>query len=296
MNSRKNVFSVDVEDYFHASALADGVAAVGRENLDHRVVENTSRVLDLLDAADTLGTFFVLGWVAERYPDLVKTIHSRGHEVACHGYSHTVIYDQTPEEFRSETVRAKQLLEDITGEAVAGYRAASFSITKDSLWALDILAETGFLYDSSVFPAHHDRYGIPDANIAPHVIQLHDGKTIVEVPMTIAKFLGTNIPISGGGYFRLFPYWFSKMAGGNVGATGRPWVFYVHPWEVDPEQPKLDVKFLSRFRHYNNLHKTESRLRQLLSDFEFQPMRSYLEDNELLSFVAPQGRDDVTRQ
>jgi len=280
--SGKNIFSVDVEDYFHASALADGVRAIGLKNLEHRVTNNTHRVLQVLDDNNTKGTFFVLGWVAERYAELVRDIQNEGHEIACHGYSHSVIYEQTPEVFRNETLKAKKLLEDITGTEVIGYRAASFSITKDTLWALDILQEAGFLYDSSIFPVHHDRYGIPNANLEPHVTHLTNGKSLVEVPMTVAKFGGLSVPVSGGGYFRLYPYLLSKFAAKRVGSAGRPWVFYVHPWEVDPGQPKLPVRGLSKFRHYNNLHKTESRLRRMLADFRFQSMRSYLTQEGLL--------------
>ena len=271
-----------MEDYFHASALAEGVRAAGRDTLEHRVCANTRRVLGILDDTDVTGTFFVLGWVAERYPELVREIQASGHEVACHGWSHSVIFEQSPEEFREETLKAKQLLEDITGEAVLGYRAASFSITKQSLWALDILCEAGFQYDSSIFPVHHDRYGMPDANPVPHRIDLDGGRSIVEVPMTVARIAGFNLPISGGGYFRLYPYWFSRMAARGAITQGRPWVFYVHPWEVDPDQPKLDVKPVSRFRHYNNLQKTESRLRKLLAEFKFGPMKAYLADAGLM--------------
>ena len=272
----RNVFSVDVEDYFHASALADGVRQVGITNLEHRVCASTERLLGLLDDAGVEGTFFVLGWVAEHYPELVRKIHESGHEIACHGYSHSVIYDQSRDEFREETVKAKRLLEDIIGSPVLGYRAASFSITKRSLWALDILADCGFAYDSSIFPVHHDRYGIPDANPVPHELHLEGGRSIVEVPMSAANYLGVNVPVSGGGYFRLFPYWFTRMAARHVNKAGRPWVFYLHPWEVDSGQPRLPVKGLSRFRHYNNLEKTETRLRQMLSEFDFESMQSYL--------------------
>ena len=282
-----NIFSVDVEDYFHASALADGVKAAGLHTLEHRVCANTNRILEILDDTQVSGTFFVLGWVAERYPELVKKIQSAGHEIACHGYSHSVIYEQSPEEFRAETLKAKKLLEDITGEPVLGYRAASFSITNESLWALDILKDAGFEYDSSIFPVHHDRYGIPDANPVPHELTLKDGRSILEVPMTVARYGGFNMPISGGGYFRLYPYWLSRMAARGANSEGRPWVFYVHPWEVDPGQPALDVKPLSRFRHYNNLHKTESRLRKMLADFEFTSMKSYLSEAGLLPHITP---------
>jgi polysaccharide deacetylase family protein (PEP-CTERM system associated) len=281
-----NIFSVDVEDYFHASALANGVRTVGKENLEHRVCGNTERILGLLEERGVEGTFFVLGWVAERYPKLVKNIHASGHEVACHGYSHSIVYEQAPDEFRQETKKAKSLLEDIIGESVHGYRAASFSITDRSLWALDVLAECGFSYDSSIFPVRHDRYGIPGADPVPHKLKLRNGMSIAEVPMSVAQYAGINVPVSGGGYFRLFPYWFSRFSAKRVNRAGRPWVFYLHPWEVDPDQPRLPVKGLSRFRHYNNLEKTDERLRQALSDFEFSSMRSCLRELGLLPHTS----------
>lgn len=271
-----NAFSVDVEDYFHASALADGVRRVGRENLKFRVCENTERVMGILDDAGVKGTFFVLGWVAERFAPLVRSIRDAGHEVACHGYSHALIYDQSVAEFREETLRAKGLLEDTIGGPVSGYRAASFSVRKDTLWALDVLQEAGFQYDSSIFPVHHDRYGIADAALEPHVRELQNGGSIVEVPMTVLPFGGVRIPVSGGGYFRLYPYAFTRTAARRVNASGRPWVFYIHPWEVDPLQPRLEVRGLSRFRHYNNLDKTEPRLRRMLNDFSFGSMEQLI--------------------
>lgn len=282
-----NVFSVDVEDFFHASALKDGVRKAGLSNLEHRVCRSTDTLLQLLHETSVTGTFFVLGWVAERYPDLVKKIHGAGHEIASHGLSHSIVYEQEVEEFRRETLYAKQILEDIIGEPVLGYRAASFSITRKSLWALEVLKDSGFEYDSSIFPVHHDRYGIPDANPLPHELNLADGRTILEVPMTVARYAGFNLPISGGGYFRLYPYWFSRMAARRANREGRPWVFYVHPWEVDPGQPRLDVKGLSRFRHYNNLAKTEHRLRRMLSDFNFTSMKACLSEAGLLPLTAP---------
>ena len=295
LNTGANIFSVDVEDYFHASALSAGVESTGLENLEHRVYDNTQRLLQILNDSGVHGTFFVLGWVAERYAGLVKEIQKEGHEIACHGYSHSVIYEQTPESFREETLKAKKLLEDITGAPVDGYRAASFSITKETLWALDILAEAGFLYDSSIFPIHHDRYGIPDAPLEPHVRHLSNGGSLLEVPMTVAKLGKLSVPVSGGGYFRLFPYWLTRKAAKSVNAADRPCVFYVHPWEIDPGQPRLDVSGLSKFRHYNNLHKTESRLRKMLADFKFQSMSSYLTEKGLLHPTSPfdSGRAEV---
>lgn len=281
LDSVTNIFSVDVEDYFHAAALQEGLRGVDKEKLEQRVIGNTFKLLDLLADANVSATFFVLGWVAERSPSLIKEISDRGHEIACHGLSHNLVYHQTPEEFRSETIQAKQCLEDITGKAVLGYRAASFSIKKESLWALEILSELGFTYDSSIFPVHHDRYGIPDADVNPHLISLGNGRPIAEVPMSVIQTAGIRIPISGGGYFRLFPYWFSAWAGRQLNTHGRPWVFYVHPWEVDARQPKVSVGLKSRFRHYNNLGKTEYRLVRLLKEFRFGTVEDYLFDSGL---------------
>jgi polysaccharide deacetylase family protein (PEP-CTERM system associated) len=272
-----NAFTVDVEDYYHVSALASAISRESWPTQQSRVERNTARLLDLLAARGLRGTFFVLGWVAERSPALVRQIHAAGHEVACHGYSHQLIYRQTQEEFRQETRRAKQHLEDTIGTAVLGYRAASFSITRASLWALDDLIDLGFEYDSSVFPIRHDRYGIPGASPAPGRISAPSGRTIMEFPMSAASFLGVPVPVCGGGYFRLLPYWVTRAGLGQINnRAARPFTFYLHPWEIDPEQPRVRVGALSRFRHYNNLHRCEERLQRLLADFQFAPAAEVL--------------------
>ena len=270
-----NALTIDVEDYFHVAALSESIKVTEWDSHKSRVVKNTNLILDLFDKANTKGTFFILGWEAERQPELVKEIHNRGHEVASHGYSHQLVYGQTPELFREETIKSKQILENLIQEEVIGYRAASYSITKKSLWALDILVELGFKYDSSIFPVRHDRYGIPDANPEPHVMELSNNKSIIEFPLTTSNFMGKKLPIAGGGYFRIFPYWFFKWQFGNA-VKSRPGVFYLHPWEVDPEQPKIEASRLSKFRHYRNLDKTESRLSDMLSSFSFGTMRDVL--------------------
>ena len=265
-----NAMSVDVEDYFHVAALSDAISRDDWDDMNARVGDSTRRLLDVFDEGDTKATFFILGWVAERHPDLVTEIHGRGHEVACHGYSHRMVYDQSPEVFRGETVRSKAILEDLTGAAVQGYRAASYSITARSRWALDILVEAGFQYDSSIFPVRHDLYGMPDAPRFPHVLTTDGGHELVEFPPTTARILGQNIPAAGGGYFRLYPYVLSRWLLRRVNEhEGQPAVFYLHPWEVDPDQPRVEASWRSRFRHYNNLDKCESRLRRLLSEFKF---------------------------
>jgi polysaccharide deacetylase family protein (PEP-CTERM system associated) len=236
-----------------------------------------------LSEGEVTATFFVLGWIAERYPRLVIEIAARGHEVACHGYSHELVYQQRPEEFRRETVRALKILEDISQVAINGYRAASFSITQKSLWALDILVETGFIYDSSMFPIHHDRYGTPDALDAPHRLKTPGGFDLIEFPLSTVKVFGQRLPVSGGGYFRLYPYAFTRAAFRHINKRMRqPFIFYLHPWEIDPDQPRVRTSWLSRLRHYNNLDKCEHRLGQLLTDFEFLTVTEVLKELELL--------------
>jgi len=272
-----NALTVDVEDYFHVAALAPNVHRDSWTSRESRVVGNTQKLLAIFEQFDVRGTFFVLGWVAERYPQLVRDIASRGHEIACHGFSHRLVYEQITEEFYEETLRAKTLLEDITGSAVIGYRAASYSIVRKSLWALDILAELGFAYDSSIFPVRHDRYGIPNAERSPHRMSTPKGKSIVEWPLATAKILGVRLPVAGGGYFRLLPYWLSHWGLTSINQREqRPFIFYLHPWEIDPSQPRVAASWLSRFRHYTNLGKCEERLRRLLGEFRFGTTREGL--------------------
>lgn len=273
----KNAFTVDVEDYFHVTAFAQNVSREDWQNLPSRVEYNTQAVMDLLDEHGVHGTFFVLGWVAERYPSLVRDIQRRGHEIASHGYSHQLIYKQSPELFREETLRSKSLLEDLIGSGVKGYRAASYSITERSLWALDILAELGFEYDSSVFPVRHDNYGMPDAPLEIHSISTSKGD-LVEFPLSVLPLGRFNLPIAGGGYFRLFPYRFSAYAYRRINDSGLPMIFYIHPWEIDPDQPRIKTSLKSRFRHYNNLNRCKARLDHLLRDFRFTTVADILRD------------------
>jgi len=267
-----NAMTVDVEDYFHVSAF-DGV--VSRDAWDaqpSRVVDSTGRLLDVLAAHGVHATCFVLGWVAERYPRLIGRIAADGHEVASHGYWHRLVYDQTREDFRSDIRRARDVIEQAAGVKVQGYRAPSFSVTRRSLWALDVLAEEGYTYDASIFPIRHDRYGIHDA--PRDVCRMPaGGSTIVEVPGSTIRVAGTNLPIAGGGYFRLLPYgWTRRGIERRNSQEGQPAIFYLHPWEIDPGQPRLPADALGRFRHYRNLEKAEGRLRRLLTDFRFAPL------------------------
>jgi polysaccharide deacetylase family protein (PEP-CTERM system associated) len=272
-----NAMSVDVEDYFHVSVF-DGVVPRGRwDSLESRVQRNTERLLAVFDEAGVRATFFVLGWVAERFPGLVTQIAGLGHEVASHGYAHRLAYDQTPQDFRSDVRRAKSGLEDTIGAPVLGFRAPSYSITPRSLWAIDALIDEGFQYDASIFPIRHDRYGIPQSPRHPYVLNRPTG-SIVEVPGSTVQVGRMNLPVAGGGYFRIFPYAWTKWGIARLNNHDRrPAVFYLHPWELDPSQPRLPTSFLGRFRHYRNLHRTEDRLRTLLKDFSFGPLRTVLE-------------------
>jgi polysaccharide deacetylase family protein (PEP-CTERM system associated) len=282
--SVRNALTVDVEDYFHVAALAPNIHRDSWASRESRVVYNTQKLLAIFEQFDVRGTFFVLGWVAERHPQLVRDIAARGHEIACHGFSHRLVYEQPLKEFYEETLRAKHLLEDITGSGVDGYRAASYSIVRESLWALDILVELGFVYDSSIFPVHHDRYGIPNAQRIPHRMSTPKGRSIVEWPLATVKVFGFALPVAGGGYFRLLPYWLSHWGLASINRRElRPFVFYLHPWEIDPAQPRVSASWLSRFRHYTNLGKCEERLRRLLGEFRFGTVRDGLVQLGLLS-------------
>jgi len=274
----RNAISIDVEDYFQVAALAKSVDVSQWEGISSRVEQNTHKILDLFDTHNVKATHFVLGWVADRFPRLVEEIFNRGHEVASHGYSHQLIYNQSKEVFIEETHRSKAILEDIIGEEITGYRAASYSITKKSLWALDTLAEAGFKYDSSIFPIYHDNYGIHGSPEEPHILKTPNGAKLAEYPLSTYKIMGQTLPIAGGGYFRLYPYWLSRYFYRKTNRRNKSFVFYLHPWEVDPDQPKVEVSRFSKFRHYNNLDVCEERLGKLLSEFNFTTMKNKLEE------------------
>jgi polysaccharide deacetylase family protein (PEP-CTERM system associated) len=263
-----NAMTVDVEDYFQVSAFDDAVPRSSWESRDSRVCGNTERMLDLFAQADIKATFFVLGWVAERFPGLVRRIVGEGHELASHGYGHHLVYSQTRKEFRDDLRRARAVLESAGGCPVMGYRAPSYSIVRESLWALDVLIEEGYVYDSSIYPVRHDRYGIPDWTRDVHQIE-RAGGSIWELPGSTVRLAGSNLPIGGGGYFRLLPYAWTRHGIRRLNGEGRPAIFYLHPWEIDPEQPRIAATRLSTFRHYRNLAQTEGRLRRLIGEFPF---------------------------
>jgi polysaccharide deacetylase family protein (PEP-CTERM system associated) len=266
--------TVDVEDYFQVSAFEPYVAKNQWDSIPHRVEINTHKILDMFERSDIKATFFTLGWVAERYPGLVSRIISEGHELACHGYEHIRVTQQTPDEFRADVAKTKKILEDMSGKEIKGYRAASYSIGANNLWALDVLQEEGFKYSSSIYPVKHDLYGIPDAPrfmYAPIANQ-----NFKEIPITTVRFGNKNLPCGGGGFFRFYPYVFSKWAFHRVNKNEQQsGIFYFHPWEIDPDQPRqqgLSIK--TRIRHYLNLHRMENRINQLLTDFQWDTMEN----------------------
>jgi polysaccharide deacetylase family protein (PEP-CTERM system associated) len=290
-----NALTVDVEDYFHVSAFAKHIAVEDWSGFEPRVRRNTLKLLEMFAEEGVKATFFALGWVAENDGALIEEIAAAGHEVACHGFSHQLVYDQTPEQFSAETKRSKDCLEQLVQRPVLGYRAASYSIVERSKWALDVLAELGFRYDSSIFPVHHDRYGIPGAPRRPHVMRTPGGAELVEFPLSTLQTPVARIPVSGGGYFRLLPYSFTRWALRRLNRTEElPFIFYLHPWEIDPEQPRVDADWIGRFRHYQGLAACEGRLRRLLRDFEFDTAARVLGDLGLLE-AQPERADQRRR-
>ena len=263
--------SFDVEEHFQVSAFESPVRRSKWGQFESRIHKNTDKILGLLASRQVRATFFVLGWVAERYPEIVRSIAAEGHEVASHGYGHELITSQTPVNFRDDIRKAKIILEGILGQPVYGYRAPSFSITRDTVWALPILVEEGYVYDSSLFPILHDRYGMREANPICHRLETTAGP-LWELPPSTISILGIRFPVAGGGYFRLLPYTILRNFLIRLEQMGQPLVMYLHPWEFDVDQPRMEGSLLSRFRHYINLDKTEGRLKRLLSDFSFAPI------------------------
>ena len=275
-----HALTIDVEDYFQVTGFE---RQISRDDWDHypsRVVPNTMRLLEILESQRVKATFYIMGWVADRFPQLVREIHAAGHEVGSHSYWHRLIYQLSPEEFRRDLRDSRDRLCDLTGEPVTAYRAPSFSVTRDSTWALEILAEEGFCSDSSVVPARHDRYGIPGSPCQIYRIQTPAG-ALWEFPPSVVGVAGVRLPVSGGGYFRLYPLSWTLRWLRQIESTGRPFLIYLHPWEIDPDQPRLHAgSCLSRFRHRVNLHQTESKLIALLRAFRFGRMCDVLRSSQ----------------
>jgi polysaccharide deacetylase family protein (PEP-CTERM system associated) len=275
---RTHILSVDVEDYFMVEAFSGSIQRSAWGNWPSRVEANTRRTLDLFDEHGVKGTFFFVGWIADRFPVLVREAHARGHEIACHSYWHRTIHSQTPAEFQEDTHAAVRAIEDAAGVKVHGYRAPSWSITKNSLWALDILCEEGFTYDSSIYPIYHDLYGVPGAQRFPYVHRLSEGRTLREFPPATVRLLGQNLPGAGGGYLRIFPLAYTRWIFRTFERSyNHQVVVYMHPWELDPGQPRVREKLKSRFRHYTNLNGMKGRLDFLFRNYRFQPFRALLE-------------------
>jgi polysaccharide deacetylase family protein (PEP-CTERM system associated) len=283
----RNALTVDLEEYFQVSNFEQVIDRSSWDGLPSRVGDGTRALLDAFDGFGHRATFFVLGWVAERSPELVREIAARGHEIACHGYGHELVYAIGPDRFREDLRRARRAIEDAVGVAVEGYRAPSYSITRKSLWALDILVDEGFRYDSSIFPIRHHRYGIPDFARRPVRLQLAGGGSILEFPMTTFPIGRFQLPVAGGAYLRFLPPAVMRWALRRLMAAGQPTTLYVHPWEVDPAQPVQDVGWKTRVNHYYNLDRTLDRLRGLLALGPFAPMRDVLAGLE-----AGQALDD----
>lgn len=273
-------FTVDVEDYFHVSAFASCIRPADWDHYECRIERNTRTVLNIAAECGTKGTFFVLGWVAQRYPDLVREIQAAGHEIGCHSHWHQLVYELGPDRFRRDLCESRDTLQQITGTAVRLYRAPSFSITTLSLWALSILAEEGFTIDSSIYPVRHDHYGIPDAPLLPHLKNTSAGP-IAEFPGMVCQVGAANVPVGGGGYLRLLPWFVTRRLLHGVRRQGRPLNVYIHPWEFDPHQPRIQAGLKSRFRHYQNLSTTASKIRSLLHEFRLTSMSGVLDDFDL---------------
>lgn len=285
----QNAMTVDVEDWFHVSGFRNVIDPKDWENQESRIIPNVCTTLKLFENYSVKGTFFVLGWIAERYPEIVLTIKKYGHEIGSHSYGHKLVYEMSKEEFAEDLDLSISILEDIIKEKVRAYRAPSYSITRDSLWALEILSERGIRYDSSIFPIKHDRYGMTGIPRFPFRLDFTNGRQLVEFPLSTMHLYGRNMPIAGGGYLRLFPFWYIKSGIRNLNKRNKPVIIYFHPWELDPNQPRIDARFLSRVRHYSNLEITEDRLRTLLSEFNFTSMGEVTEACQIMPW--PNGNE-----
>jgi len=271
-----HILSVDVEDYFHVEAFAGTVSRESWDQYPCRVVENCRRLLDMFDRHAVKATFFVLGWVADRFPRIVREISNRGHELACHSFWHRRVDSLTPAQFRSDTREACDAIEQAASVRVLGYRAPTWSIRRQSLWALDVLAEEGFAYDSSIYPIRHDLYGIPGASRHSYTHACSNGQTLLEFPPATLRIAGMTFPAAGGGYLRLFPLAYTFTAFRQFEKAGQSLVLYLHPWEIDPRQPRIAGPVKSRFRHYTNLDRMEQRLEAILQNYRFVPFREHI--------------------
>jgi polysaccharide deacetylase family protein (PEP-CTERM system associated) len=275
-----HALTVDLEEYFQVSNFERVIDRNDWPSLPSRVEASTQRLLELFDRSGARATFFTLGWIAERKPGLLREIVRRGHELACHGHEHELVYAIGPERFEADVARARRAIEDATGAAVRGYRAPSYSITRRSLWALDILAGQGFDFDSSIFPIRHPRYGIPEFARQPLRLELESGASIREFPLTTWELGPLKLPLAGGAYLRFLPAALFRLGVSQLARADRPTVLYVHPWELDPEQPRQDVSWPVRVNHYHNLGRTEARLARLLASHRFRPMSQVLDELE----------------
>ena len=272
-----NALTFDIEDYFQVEAFKQHIRYEEWPHYSIRVADNTRKIVEILDERGVKATFFMLGWVAERCPEMVTALAASGHEIASHGYAHQMVSKQTPQEFEADLAKSLEILEPLAGTKIIGYRAPTYSIIKESFWALDLLAKHGMKYDSSIFPIKHDRYGVPEAPRFPYPIYERNGRQMIEFPISTMRVGKWNFPIAGGGYMRLFPYAVMKFGLRSVNREGQPAIVYLHPWELDPEQPRIpNIPATTRFRHYVNLHATADKLRALIRDFDFAPVRDVL--------------------
>jgi polysaccharide deacetylase family protein (PEP-CTERM system associated) len=287
----KNAMTIDLEDYYQVTAFSNEAVVDQWDKYPSRIEHNTAKLLSILDEAGVRATFFVLGWLANKHPKLIREIAECGHEIACHSNIHRSVYDLSPADFRKDTLQAKQLLEEVAGVPVQGYRAPSFSINRKSLWAYEILADLNFLYDSSIFPINHPNYGSPRAPRFPFRITTAKG-SIIEFPMPTIQLVGMRAPIGGGAYLRLLPYWYTRWALRHInGSEEKSVCVYLHPWELDSAQPRMQGSLSARLRHYFGLHGAESKFRRLLGDFEMQPLSSLL--LQITSAGPPEARPNI---
>ncbi|MEN9510740.1 MAG: hypothetical protein RLZZ370_559 [Bacteroidota bacterium] len=273
----KNIFSIDVEDWFHILDLPNAPDVAEWSAKESRVEDNLNQILDVLDEKNIKATLFVLGWVGEHYPELIRSAHRRGHEIASHGYAHQLVYGMTPEAFYEDVVKAKNILESITGTPVLGYRAPGFSITPETPWAFEMLVKAGYKYDSSIFPTERAHGGYAGADVNPHKIQTAAGE-LLEFPISVAPLGPSTFCFFGGGYFRLFPWFMIKNRSRLLNKAGRPVIYYLHPREIDPTHPRMPMSAVRRFKSYVNLHGTKAKLQKLVHDQELVSFQSWMKN------------------